>query len=415
MTELLPSISVDKLRVGLYIHLDLNWIQHPFLLSHFKIESERQIEAIRDLGLKEVRWSPELSDPEPTSGATKRLSAGPVAAASTHLPARVLTDDELSLLRCERKFAEAAQSLREIFKIVLTQPQQAREQAEQLTYKLLGELADHSEFYIRLLPEQAGDHSALHGINVATITLLLSQRLGLDQDARKRLTLAALAHDIGKVKLPERLRWYSSDFNGSECKLFQQHVEYGVALAESMGLDAQICTLIAQHHEYVDGSGFPRGLKSEEISRDARILSLVNQYDKLCNPNNPVEAVTPHQALALMFAQSRSKFDPQILSVFIRMLGVYPPGSVVLLSNGRHALVVSVNAARPLKPRVLIHKPWIPREAAQVTDLEERPDLSIRQSLKPTQLPRAAFQYLLPRQRICYFFERACAIDDRSS
>jgi len=88
-------------------------------------------------------------------------------------------------------------------------------------------------------------------------------------------------------------------------------------------------------------------------------------------------------------------------------MGVYPPGSVVELTDGRLALVASVNSSRPLKPRIVIFEPRVPREEALVEDLEQSPDLGIRRSLKPLQLPKAAFDYLSPRQRICYFFERA--------
>jgi hypothetical protein len=103
----------------------------------------------------------------------------------------------------------------------------------------------------------------------------------------------------------------------------------------------------------------------------------------------------------------RQQFDNKVLMPFIRMMGVYPPGSVVELSDGRMALVVSVNAARPLKPNVVVYEPRVPRDEALVEDLEQTQELGIRRSLKPLQLPKAAFDYLSPRQRICYFFERA--------
>lgn len=77
------------------------------------------------------------------------------------------------------------------------------------------------------------------------------------------------------------------------------------------------------------------------------------------------------------------------------------------LTDGRHALVVSVNSSRPLKPRVIIHDSAVPREMALVVDLDAFPELGIRRSLKPVQLPRGAIEYLSPRPRICYFFERA--------
>jgi hypothetical protein len=180
-----------------------------------------------------------------------------------------------------------------------------------------------------------------------------------------------------------------------------------------MKLSPQATLVIAQHHEQADGRGFPQRLSAERISASARIVSLVNRYDTLCNPLNPAKALTPHEALSLIFAQMKSRFDALTLSAFIKMMGVYPPGSVVELTDGRFALVVSVNSARPLKPRVVVHDPRVAPEDALIVDLETQPDLGVRRSLKPLQLPRASLDYLSPRQRISYFFERAVeAVDD---
>ena len=157
----------------------------------------------------------------------------------------------------------------------------------------------------------------------------------------------------------------------------------------------------------VDGSGFPKRLTGERLSMAARIVALVNRYDNLCNPAHPAQALTPHEALALMYGQMRSRFDAAVFAAFVRMMGVYPPGSVVQLSDERYAMVVSVNAARPLKPRVLVHDLRGKREDALPLDLETCPELGIRRSLKPQQLPRATLEFLSPRPRVCYFFERA--------
>ena len=224
------------------------------------------------------------------------------------------------------------------------------------------------------------------------------------------LGLGALLHDIGKIALPERLRWKDDNFNKAERHLYEEHVEHGLEFARAMGLPPAATTIVAQHHELADGRGYPRRLAGDAIAPLARIVGLVNHYDTLCNPANPAQAVTPHEALSLIFAQMKKQFDMAVLMPFIRMMGVYPPGSVVELSDGRYALVVSVNSSRPLKPRIVIHDPHVPREEALVVDLEDVPELGIRRSLKPVQLPTAAFSYLSPRSRICYFFERArCA------
>lgn len=407
-------IDVDELCVGMYIYLDLGWIGHPFALNNFKIVSDSQIETIRGLGLKRLRWSPERSDLATPTAAPETATVTEPISPVVDRRQRLLAQRE-SLERCEREFSDATRVFRDIIKLVHSRPEAAREQAEAMVNDLVGKLLSQGESFIRLLSEKAGEKSSLHTINVTVISLLLGKSIGLDAAAMNLLGLGVLLHDIGKSELPERLRWRDDGFSATERNLFQQHVAHGVALATRMGLGPEVCAIIAQHHEYVDGTGFPRQLSGEALTPASRILGLVNHYDNLCNPANPVAAITPHKALSLMFAQSRQKFDAAILGVFIRMMGVYPPGSMVLLTDDRYALVVSVNSSRPLKPRVLIHDPRVPRDNALVVDLEDQPDLGIRQSLKPVQLPRAVFDYLSPGQRMCYFFERARNLDARES
>ena len=132
---------------------------------------------------------------------------------------------------------------------------------------------------------------------------------------------------------------------------------------------------------------------------------------RMCNPAMGVTALTPHEALSVIFAQLKARFDSVVLGAFIRMMGVYPPGSIVQLVNDRYAIVASVNSSRPLRPKVIVHDPRVPKEEAPILDLETVPELGIRRSLKPAQLPRDALDYLSPRQRICYFFERAVSPD----
>jgi hypothetical protein len=157
----------------------------------------------------------------------------------------------------------------------------------------------------------------------------------------------------------------------------------------------------------MDGSGFPQQLSGKDLGRAGQVLALVNHYDRMCNPLHGADALTPHEALSVIFAQHKPKFDAVVLGAFIRMMGVYPPGSVVQLVNDRYALVISVNSSRPLRPRVLVHDPRVPADQALILDLESTPELGIRRSLRPSQMPREALDYLSPRKRICYFFERA--------
>ncbi len=427
-------IDVADLRIGHYVYLDLGWMQHPFALNSFKITSREQIDTLLQLGLNRIRWSPEKSDPAPIGQATlagdspmkvdadgtasasypdaeqpdPTASAEAAAVSEARRRRRILLDHQRERLEaCERQFAHAGRAYRMTIDALRANPTAARQQAEQAIGQMVSKLLEQEESAIRLLSENAGERASLHAVNVATIALLLGKSMGLDAAQLGELGLGALLHDIGKLALPERLRWKDSDFSNAERRLYEEHVERGVEFARAMKLGEPVLTVIAQHHELADGRGYPNRLEGEAITLPARIVGLVNRYDTLCNPANPAQAVTPHEALALIFAQMKKQYDPGVLMPFIRMMGVYPPGSVVELVDGRFALVVSVNSARPLKPHVIIHDPRVPREEALVVDLEDMPELGIRRSLKPLQLPKAAFDYLSPRSRICYYFERA--------
>ena len=451
-------IPVRHLRIGLYVHLDLGWMSHPFPMGHFRIASQEQLDTLHGLGLETVRVLPDRSAPDavrelivlgllppvagggvPASAASLRepsasllqtepmgaplaasapvtpvvAPAAPVASTSPD-PAgadeRALAQERLLTRRAEREQAEAARSLRRSLELVHAEPQAARQVCERQIEAMLGQFRDCEELAIRLLGETAGDRSALHAVNVTVLSLLLGRQLGLDAVEMFDLGVGALLHDVGKLDLPERVRWLdpqSPQRSVHERKAYEEHVLLGARLGVSMGLSAGALQVLEQHHECADGSGFPRRLDGARMSVAAHIVALTNRYDQLCNPSVPAGALTPHEALALMYAQTQSHFDARVYGAFVRMMGVYPPGSVVQLSDGRHAMVSCANLARPLRPRLLVHEPAVRPGAARVLDLQDHPQIGIRRSLKPQQLPRAALEGLSPRARVCYFFERA--------
>lgn len=413
-------IHISQLRVGMYVRLDLGWMRHPFPVSNFRVSSEEQIAQLRELGLTEVRYVPEKSDPVFARG-TDALAAQPPAP-STHETSRgepldseaesrraVLQEQSRILAACEQRFIHATQQYISIEQAVIEHPDQARACGEALVAESVSQLLQNGESVIRLLSEGVGERNALHPVNVMVVCLLLGRTLGMTSEQLRDLGIAALIHDLGKVALPPSFRQVPAFAPLADRKRYESHVGESVALAQRMGFSDVVLTAIAHHHEMADGSGFPAALSGAGIHRTAQVMALVNQYDRMCNPAVGTDALTPHEALAIIFAQLKSRFDPGVLAAFIRMMGVYPPGSVVQLVNDRYAIVVSVNSSRPLRPKVIVHDANVPKDQAQIMDLEARPDLGIRRSLKPIQLPRDALDYLSPRQRICYFFERAVA------
>lgn len=413
------TIDVAALRVGMFVHLDLGWLSHPFPLSSFRISSEEQITTIRGLGLKRVRWSGEQSELEAIKSPpwTAQANAADVApeppapeapevrARNEHR--RRLAEQRAGLQLCERQFAEAAREYKRALDLVAAKPLEAAAQASALSKALVDKMLGEHELCIRLLTEAATDRPSAHALNVTVIALLMGRSFGMAEADMLDLGVGSLMHDVGKLELPDRVRHREDHFTPAEQRFYEEHVALGIGQARKMGLSPGATLVIAQHHEHADGSGFPLKLNTDRMTALARIVALVNRYDNLCNPSVVAKAMTPHEALSMLFAQSKSKFDTAILGAFIKMMGVYPPGSTVQLTDDRYALVVAVNSSRPLKPRVLVHEPKVPRDEALVLDLETTEGLGIRRSLRPQQLPPNTLAYLSPRPRVAYFFEPA--------
>ncbi|MFM7506240.1 MAG: HD-GYP domain-containing protein [Rubrivivax sp.] len=407
------TIAVEDLRVGMFVMLDVSWLSHPFPLSSFRIDSVAQLQAIRALGVQRVRWSPERSDAgEPVAPAvTETADAGaseeatPVTEAAAQRQRRLRLRDQLEAAqRCERQHAEAATAWREAMERVPTLPHEAASLAEQLARAVLDKMLVDQDIGIRLVTG-GGDRAATHALNVGVISLLIGRSLGLADADLLDLGIGALMHDVGKLEVADRFRHAEDGFNPNELAAYRDHVAKGVAVGQRMGISAGALRVLAQHHEHADGTGFPLKLAGERITLAARVVALINRYDNLCNPQARTPPLTPHEAVSVLFAQGRNRFDPVVLNSFIRMMGVYPAGSLVQLTDDRFALVVGVNSSRPLRPRVLVHEPAVPRHEALVLDLETQPNLGIRRSLPAAKLPSAAVEYLDPRPRVSYYFE----------
>jgi putative nucleotidyltransferase with HDIG domain len=320
--------------------------------------------------------------------------------------AALIDAQRASLAFCDQQFDAAIRQYRQVIERIASDPKAAAAQCQALVASLVGDMLSQSESSIRLLSESTGDRAWMHPVNVTVLSLLLGKALGLHSGGLCHLGVAAFLHDVGKTQLPDRVRQSDSNFAPAEYKQYQSHVALGIAIAQQLELPVAVQDTMAQHHEMMDGSGFPRQLRGAEIGTAGKILALVNRYENMCNPTRASAAITPHEALSMIFSQMKDRHDITVLAAFIRMMGVYPPGSVVQLSDSRYALVVSVNSARPLKPRVIVHDAGTAKEEALILDLEQAPTAGIRRSVRPDLLPHEAMDYLAPRLRICYFFER---------
>jgi putative nucleotidyltransferase with HDIG domain len=422
-------ISVDQLQVGVYVYLDVGWMRHPFTFNNFKIRDEDQLNTIRRLGLDQVRWDPLRSDlkPLPKSATTDgepsstqieqieqlepvvQAEDDPLLAAKRARIQR-LSEHRNRLSQVEAAFQSAANIVRGINKNIHAQPARTFSDASQLIEQVVDSLLAAPELTIQLMSEKPGNEDVyFHSLNVAVLSMTLGRELKLPAEIVRTIGLGALFHDIGLNEIPAKILNNPGPLSKAEREFREMHCHYGVEIAKKASLPSSVQKIIQQHHELFDGTGYPVGLKGEAIDTLARLVGLINAYDNLCNPVGNASGMTPHEALSYMFAQHRTRFDPRFLQAFIRFMGVYPPGSVVGLSNDALGLVIRVNSSRPLRPSIIVYDAGIPKSEAIILDLEEEPDINITRAIKPAQLPAAVYDYLSPRRRVSYYFDGASA------
>ena len=246
-----------------------------------------------------------------------------------------------------------------------------------------------------------------HPMNVAVLSMMVGREAGLSADAMTALGLGALFHDVGKARLPKKLQRRRDGLSRQEQELVDQHAEFGAALLSTVDLfPPDVARIVAHHHERMDGSGIPAGLAGDAIDPLARIVAIADAYDNHTNHPDPKNSLTPYLALSYMFGQQKQFFDVEMLALFIRCLGVYPPGTVVELSNGAVGMVMSVNPKNQLNPSVVLYDEEVPKKEALIVELVEEEDLRVEKSIRLSHLDPKVLEYLSPRTRITYFLDQ---------
>ncbi|UTM57746.1 HD-GYP domain-containing protein [Photobacterium sp. CCB-ST2H9] len=414
------KLPTECLTPGLYIKLPLQWTEHPFMLNHFKIKDEHQIRLIRNLGLKFVFHFPDKSDnpplpPETVASPPKEISEQEARFIHKHTDRlwrekqrRIehLKNYKRSLQQCEKSFQRSLSQLRAISQKIKSRPVTAFQDAKELVSDMVDALLDNDNLALHLMSDaQESEDIYYHSMNVAVLSMLLAKSNGMSASDIKTITIGALFHDIGKQKIPTHILRKITPLTEPEANFLKLHPKYSLELSElSEHFPDAAKPILSQHHELMDGSGYPMGLKGHQINRFAQLVAVVNAYDNLCHPMDPSKARIPYSALSYLFKHKKGQYSEEYIALMVRMMGVYPPGSVVLLSNQQVGMVISVNAKRLLYPNILLYEPSVPSNEAPILDLEES-ELTIERALLPNKLPEPIRQYLNPRTRISYYFD----------
>lgn len=333
----LTQIPVSEMVIGLTVKLPLSWTSHPFFRSKVKLEQQVQIEMIKGLDVDFV-YVIDGHDLLPVVEAPVDVES-PAEEQIQEVDYRPLAKKSMRV--SQQRFIKCVNDSRTVFSKVVSDPEGAYREAATLVESLVEHLYESDTPHLTLVSSGEADVSVTqHGISVSVLSMMIAHALALSKKEVRDIALGSLFHDIGKLKVPEEIRRKRGELSDVETNFLKKHPNFGYDMLTRSGLFPEaMLDIVLHHHEYIDGSGFPDGLTEAKLLMTTQVVSLANDYETLLSKYH-----TPQIALGILFKNHSSKHSDKLISVLVKILGIYPPGTIVRLTDDSMAKVMMTTA-----------------------------------------------------------------------
>lgn len=353
-------IAITELKVGMFVvGVDRSWLDTPFLRHRFLIKSQEEIARLRESGISEVTIDPSLGiDTEGTAP-----TSSPESPARPHVePGQTsppgVTAQGLEAARLIRD--QAQQALQRFFEGVKTGAPLNLSEVGAAVEGLINQLVrDRTAIILLTQLSQAGRTDrdpCAHALDVSVLSLAVGQIHRLPLPALTPLGMGALLHDVGELHIPPELFAKTDPFTAEDRTIIETHPLAGVAILNDVAdLPETVRRIVAEHHERLDGSGYPMHLRNPDIAVPSQVVGLIERYDAMVSPRGARAPLPIRQAVALLYQyERRNHFDRTLIDRLIQLVGVYPLGTAVELNTGERGIVIAVNPEARLKPTVKV-------------------------------------------------------------
>ena len=396
--KLTAELPVEKLEVGMYVvQLDRPWLETPFLFQGFYIRDKDEIDELR-AHCERVHVSREslpLTEPAPkpvpqtnstvsTANEANKTSKTVIVEKKPFSlrslfglgDSKQLEDDENEeeeflqtnvFYKSKTSLGEETKAATGIHKDAIVSVDSVMQNLKKsgsldvdrlkstVTPMVDSVLRNPAALACLVRMQKKDNYLYHHSLASSVWATILGRQLGLSRDDLNVIALGAMLLDVGKTQLPDEILAKPGKLNESEQKLMRMHVQFGLDIMEkSHSPDSRVREMVAHHHERYNGTGYPAGLKGNDIPVFGRIAGIVDAYDAMITQRPYAEQQSSYDALRKLRVLSDVEFQAEIVDQFTRAIGAFPTGTLVEMNTGEIAIVTKQNQIRRLRPEVMV-------------------------------------------------------------
>jgi len=335
--------------------LDRPWRETPFLFQGFHIAGESEIEEIK----KQTRYVYILVPDEEIEVGSSSSTGGAEDVAGRYdekHARRASTDIEQELPAARKSHEEIAGLVEEIEKTLHSSDELDMPRIKRTIAYMVQSIQRNPDAYIWLTRiKRYSSYAYNHSLSASVWATAFGRQMEMDQETLNDIAVGTMLMDVGLTRVPNEILQKTSRLTHDEWEVVKTHVRDGLDMLEGTpGISPEIRQLIATHHERLDGSGYPQGLRGSAIPQLGQMAGIVDFYTAITMPRPYMKAVSPSAALQLLYKQRDKYFSEKLVNGFIQTLSTYPTGSLVELNTGEVGIVSSQNPGWLLRPRIIL-------------------------------------------------------------
>ena len=356
------KVEIAYLKIGMYVsNLDRPWIDTPFLLEGFSIETEDEITTLNQY------CSYVYIDTNRGLAASEYIEEAPRLKTNPRLE-RFLQDNKKQvsyenkkttreeLPEAQTALENASHQVASIMEDVKEGKNLDIEAVRAVVEPVLDSIIRNSEAYMWLsMIQRKSAYTYSHSVDNCALAIAFGRHMGLPKKDLRTLSIGLLMMDIGNVHIPEEILNKNGQLTDAEYTIVKKHVGHSIEILRSTkGMNEDIINIAMTHHERFDGSGYPNALQGTHIPVYGRMAAIIDCYDAMTSRRPFSAARSPYSALQSIYNWRGSSFQPELVEQFLQCMGVYPTGSIVEMTNGEVGIVLSQNVTQRMRPVIML-------------------------------------------------------------